>query len=97
MQDTKTKHVLNHLITYGHITSWEAIELYRATRLSAIIFALRAAGLSIRTDMIMGEDINGDSMRYGKYVLEDNIPYLYTEGSIREFIQGSRKRRRRRR
>ena len=38
---TKTEKVLEHLQKYGSITSWEAIEKYGATRLSAIIFNLR--------------------------------------------------------
>lgn len=39
--ETKTKKVMEHLLNIGNITSWEAIELYRATRLSAIIFNLK--------------------------------------------------------
>jgi hypothetical protein len=39
-QQTKINQVINHLITYGSITSWEAINKYRATRLSGIIFVL---------------------------------------------------------
>lgn len=37
----KTAKVLNHLKEKGSISIWEAIELYGATRLSAIIFNLR--------------------------------------------------------
>lgn len=39
----KGKHlaVLNHLQTNGSISTWEAINLYKATMLSAIIFDLR--------------------------------------------------------
>lgn len=37
----KTALVREHLLVNGTITSWEAIELYGATRLSAIIFNLR--------------------------------------------------------
>lgn len=38
---SQTKLVLQHLIKHGSITSYEAIELYGATRLSAIIYILR--------------------------------------------------------
>lgn len=38
---SKTEKVLKHLQKYGSITSWEAINKYGATRLSAIIFNLR--------------------------------------------------------
>ncbi len=41
--ENKTQQVKNHLIENGSITSWEAIKLFRATRLSAIIFKLRGS------------------------------------------------------
>ena len=40
-QESKVKKVLQHLLMYGSITSWDAIKLYKATRLSAIIFELK--------------------------------------------------------
>ena len=44
---TKTQLVKSHLLERGKITSWEAIENYGATRLSAIIFNLRDRGMPI--------------------------------------------------
>ena len=44
---TKTGKVLAHLQERGSITSWDAIQMYRATRLSAIIFNLREEGYKI--------------------------------------------------
>ena len=41
MAVSQTKLVLQHLIEHGNITSYEAIKLYGATRLSAIIHTLR--------------------------------------------------------
>jgi hypothetical protein len=38
---TQTKLILQHLIEHGSITSYEAIKLFGATRLSAIIYDLR--------------------------------------------------------
>ena len=35
--------VLNHIVTNGSITSIEAFELYKITRISAVIFTLRHA------------------------------------------------------
>lgn len=58
----KTRAVLEHLQKHGNITSWEAIQQYKATRLSAIIFNLRNH-YDIDTIMMEGED-----SRYGKYV-----------------------------
>ena len=49
--ENKTKSVLTHLQTKGSITSWKAIELYKATRLSAIIFILKGRGYDITTEM----------------------------------------------
>lgn len=38
---SQTQMVLQHLVEHGSITSYEAFELYGATRLSAIIYELR--------------------------------------------------------
>lgn len=43
----KTQAVLEHLKNHVGITSMEAIDLYGATRLSAIIFNLRKCGYNI--------------------------------------------------
>lgn len=50
--ETKMKSVLNHLQFHQKITSWEAITLYRATRLAAIIHILKERGYSIETEMV---------------------------------------------
>ena len=52
---TKTSKVLSHLQKYGHITSWDAITLYNATRLSAIIFNLKKEGYIIKSTNEKGE------------------------------------------
>jgi hypothetical protein len=52
---TKTGKVLAHLQEHGSITSWDAIQLYRATRLSAIIFNLRDEGYDITSKNEKGE------------------------------------------
>ena len=71
---TKTKQVLNHLNQYGTITSWQAIQQYGATRLSAIIFNLKKQGYNIHTITMEDTDRNGNTCQYAKYVLrrEDN-------------------------
>ena len=49
---SQEKMVLKHLQEHGSITSYEAIQLYGATRLSAIIFELRhREGLDIVTEL----------------------------------------------
>ena len=65
----KTERIIEHLEKYGSITSLEAIDLYSATRLSAIIFNLRKRGYNISTDMIPFTDKFGNASTYGKYIL----------------------------
>jgi hypothetical protein len=66
-RDSKTRKVLEHLQSNGSITSWEAIELYGATRLSAIIFNLRK---HYKIESIDKVKVNkhGDTTTYAKYV-----------------------------
>ena len=60
---TKTGKVLLHLQKEGSITSWDAIQLYRATRLSAIIFNLKDEGYII--DSVKE---NGDGQHWTRYI-----------------------------
>lgn len=53
------------------ITSLDAINLYSATRLSAIIFTLRQKGLIIATLPTTVIDMFGNSVTYAKYKLLD--------------------------
>ena len=62
----KHKEVLKHLQKKKTITSMEAIEQYRATRLAAIIFDLRKR-YNIDTLMIDDTDLYGNHTRYAKY------------------------------
>jgi hypothetical protein len=66
-----TKHdlVKEHLIKKKSLTSWDAITLYKATRLSAIIFSLRTSGWNITTTNISSLDQNGNTSTYAKYIL----------------------------
>ena len=65
----KTEKILEHLRIHGSITSLEAIELYGATRLSAIIFSLRNRGIRINTIDLPFVDRFGTKSTYGKYIL----------------------------
>ena len=62
----KHQKVREHLLEHGSITSWEAINLYGATRLSAIIFDLRKT-MIINTEMEIGEDRFGNTTQYARY------------------------------
>jgi hypothetical protein len=67
--NTKGAKVLAHLLKRKSITSWDAITLYKATRLSAIIFTLRKNGYGIATKDITQKDVNGNNCTFAKYVL----------------------------
>jgi len=63
MENTKTELILAHLQKRKKITSLEAFEMYNATRLSVIIFNLKARGYEIVTQMV--QDSKG--IRWGVY------------------------------
>lgn len=66
--------IRKHLRMFGHITSYEAIDLYGCTRLSAVIHALKKEGMVIgRRDIVRRKTVNGKNVNvvFGKYYLED--------------------------
>lgn len=71
---TKTDLVRKHLLKKKSITSWKAIELYKATRLSAIIFNLkeefRLLGNPIMRETILSKDENGNNINFVKYKIK---------------------------
>jgi ribosomal protein S8 len=67
---TQTKAVLEHLQKHGHITSYQAIELYGATRLSDIIYRLRHYGYTIITERFEVTTRYGSKTRPAKYILK---------------------------
>jgi len=75
--NSKTFDVLSHLKKYKKITSLEAIDLFKATRLSAIIYTLRHHyHYDIYTELIPSIDSHGRKIRYGLYWLESDEPIL---------------------
>ena len=64
----KTTEIKKHLLEKKNITSMEAIELYGATRLSAVIFVLRNKGYDIVSMHETGIDRYGNECRYVRYV-----------------------------
>ena len=68
----KTEKIKLHLIEKGSITSWQAIQFYGATRLSAIIYNLRYKyGMNIRSERVDFTDRFGSKSSYANYILED--------------------------
>lgn len=58
---TQCEKVAKHLKGKGSITSWEAIEKFRITRLSAVIFVLKERGFKISS--LDRESINSDGIK----------------------------------
>lgn len=56
--------ILEHLKRRKSITSWEAIQLYRATRLSTIIYTLRKRGYNIQSYTEYNETTGTHFARY---------------------------------
>lgn len=63
----KSRLVLEHLKEYGSITSWEAIEKYGTTRLSAIIYNIRKHHIVQSVDSSF-TDRYGNESTFTKYV-----------------------------
>ena len=72
MKETKIKQVYEHLLKYGEIDTWTAIQKYGATRLSAIIYRLRNEyGMNIETHERCVKDRNNNTCNYALYKLVD--------------------------
>ena len=69
---TKHNQVRQHLLEHGSITSWEAIDHYGATRLSAIIYRLRNSGHDIESIQLSGLDRNRNTSNFVRYVLHQH-------------------------
>jgi len=77
---TQREAIMWHLKTYGKITSWEAIKEYGATRLSGIIFDLKAEGYNIKTNLIKKENRFGNTTTFANY--EYAVPKYYEQQQI---------------
>ena len=68
---TQEKAVLQHLKENGSITSWDAITLFGATRLSAIIYLLRKQGYEIDATDLTVKNRYGNATTVAKYILHE--------------------------
>ena len=66
MSINKTQEVLKHLQKGFTVSSMQAFQLWRATRLGDIIFRLRRQGHPIHTR----ERVASDGIRYAEYYME---------------------------
>lgn len=69
MKKTQEQVILQHLYTFGKISSWEAFQDYGITRLSAIIFNLRRDGLFIQNETKTTTTRLGNKTSYAEYRL----------------------------
>lgn len=66
---TQRKRVLDYMREHGSITSKEAFEKLAVTRLSAVVFDLRAEGHEIKSKNESGRNVFGERTNYCRYVL----------------------------
>ena len=66
---TQFEIVKTHLEKYHTITSMEAFQRYKITRISAVIYNLRDSGLKIVTEYETTKNIYGERTTYGVYRL----------------------------
>lgn len=87
----KTRLVLKHLLDGGSITSWESIQRYGATRLSAIIFNLKKYGFDIEDKWVEEYDRFGNRTRFKKYWLaRKNERKFYNKEKAEQFMSNHR-------
>lgn len=66
------KRILRHLMDFGTITSWEAIQEYGCTRLSGYIYLLRKDGYTITGVDEPFTNRYGEKSYFTRYRLEVN-------------------------
>ncbi|MCQ2911559.1 MAG: helix-turn-helix domain-containing protein [Clostridia bacterium] len=70
MDTTQISKVMDWLWSFGNITSMDAIEMFGATRLSAIIYSLRHHyGYNIITKREKTRNRYGNNVNYARYYL----------------------------
>lgn len=70
---SKSNDILKHLQAAGSITSMEAFNLYKVTRLSAIIFNIKKKGHVIKSTRESYLDKYGRNCRFVRYTYEGTI------------------------
>ena len=68
-QQLQLNQIRNHLLIFGSITSWQAIQKYGITRLSGYIYLLKEKGFKIDTVSKRNAKNTGN---YGLYILTDD-------------------------
>lgn len=66
---TQQDMILNHIRTYGGITSQEAFKKYGVTRLSDVVYKLKRRGFVIEPETIKSTNRYGKKVHFARYVL----------------------------
>ena len=74
---TKKQQILNHLKSGKTITSMEAIELYKVTRLAAVVHTLKKEGHQIES-----ENVKGNNGNYSIYKMYFTGTHKYSQMAI---------------
>lgn len=90
MRETKIEAIKHRLVHGYSITSMEAFDSYKVTRLSGIIHVLRKRGIPIKS--ILHPIMEGDSeiSRYAEYTIEPSVligKYVDYSNRLSEFCQ----------
>lgn len=73
MKTTQNDRILRHLKDFGSITTWEAIQEYGITRLSARIFDIKEKGYKIIDQIEQSTNRYGETVSFKRYILEKEI------------------------
>lgn len=77
VETSQTEIVLDHMLAHGSITSIEAFELYKITRISAVIYLLRHRDkLKINMTREPIPTASGKTKTFGVYTLEKPAPSI---------------------
>ena len=66
-RESQEAQILRHIDTEGSITSLEAFEHYRITRLAARIHDIERHGTVIEREMVYTDNADGHPIRYTRY------------------------------
>lgn len=67
----KSAKILEHMKLHGSITQMEAWDIFRASRLSALIFLYKARGYNIESVWEHGVNKDGERTRWTRYYLKE--------------------------
>lgn len=82
---TQEDRVLQFMKDTGSITSWQAIQQFGITRLSAKIFNLRREGYEITNKMRFSKNRYGEPIHFVEYQLGDIKKNKFLDGLYRLF------------